>query len=290
MNVVFSGWESHTKPTLCMLRSMCQHNESISFYFVGFDDDHFFKTHELELREAIGSNNIDTLLLPKDIDPAICGHCPPDIYLKLLFCYAKPEIDRFLWCDSDVIIRGSISPFYKAGEELPNDIAFLGTKECFDNQNVVNRRSKISDGIYLNAGFIFINSFAVRASFSSFSDLSRAAINARLPMVCPEQEVIGHLFDGHKAFWPDDTYMRFSQKTWLAVPEYVSRKPVVIHFGGPNKPWLPFGRCSFRGLFWKYGRHYYSIRERSRIIVRRGRWYVLRSWYKYIRRSDRYSS
>ena len=286
--LVFSCRDDYFLPTLCMLDSLKRYNQEFDLYYAYYKDS--ISPSFIERLKEKAPISIHEVAIDYYPDPSVFKPYPSEVFLKLAICYSQIPLNWFLWCDSDIIFRDDVAPFCEQAKCKGDDLCFYGVEERFPNQTKKNESIGVTDGLYLNAGFIMINACAVRKVFPTLVSLAQAIKNRTPPFPIPDQDAINVLFNGMKSAQKNDRYMRFSQKKWLGDPQYVAARPSVIHFAGPNKPWAPYGRCSFRSCFWKYGKKRYSLANKITLFFRRIIWFLLRFIYKYLVRSDKFSS
>jgi lipopolysaccharide biosynthesis glycosyltransferase len=182
-------------------------------------------------------------------------------YLRLLAPGILEGISRFLYLDSDLLVRSSVSPLYEmlgentiavAARDYYYDVLESGLKQTYSELNVEKNHP------YFNSGVMMVNADAWRSrevSERAMEYLDRHAatvlhgdqdaLNAILAGELKELDLswnvqLGALEYFDRVGWPVERESLRSRKAELL------RDPKIVHFIGPSKPWsdgltIPYG-------------------------------------------------
>jgi lipopolysaccharide biosynthesis glycosyltransferase len=207
-------------------------------------------------------------------------------YLRLLAPGVLPHLDRFLYLDSDILVRSSLLPLFAA---LPDDKLALGTRDYGYNdirhglKQTYEMLGLNPAAPYVNAGVLMINARLWRnqdittqaLSYlqqyrSTIMHVDQDALNAvfsgKLNEIDPAWNVqVGAICFFDQMGWPEDRAALKSRRAQLL------SEAKIVHFIGPSKPWRD-------GLFVPYTKEYRETIVASGWIPkwRAGPWVV--SW------------
>lgn len=173
------------------------------------------------------------------------GHVSKTTYLKFYIPKVVKDVDRILYLDSDIIVRGSLDRLWNT--KLKDKILGAIT-ECSDNQaNNLGYNHKYG---YFNAGVLLID-------IVKWKNLDIS--NKLIEYVKNNQNKI--------VYWDKDAFNAILHSKWLHLPaiynfqtymyldknKYIKDKePIIVHYTTDAKPWS--FRCNhpLRNEFWKY--------------------------------------
>jgi len=211
---------------------------------------------------------------------------PIYMYLRLLAPGVLPHLDRFLYLDSDMLVRSSLLPLFA---ELPNDKLALGTRDYYYGdmrQGLKKTYEKLGldpAAPYVNSGVLMINARLWRQDYitrhavnylqqyrSTISHPDQDALNAVLSGRVREVDLAWNVQIGAIRFfdrlgWPEDRAILKRRRAQLL------SEAKIVHFIGACKPWRD-------GLFVPYTKEYRKTIVESGWIPmwRAGPWVV--SW------------
>ncbi len=187
---------------------------------------------------------------------------PKEIYYRIFAAGYLPEsVDRVLYMDSDIIVKGDISDFYETEFE---DNFFVATTNVHSKGLKLFIRLKNGakkDAVYVNTGVLLMNLEKLRREQNP--DEVLAYIDRRkLFLTLPDQDVISTLY-GHKIKIRDGMIYNLNERKirgWnrrhtgkekidLA---WVEKNAKVIHYIGRNKPWGEKYRGILKPYYDKY--------------------------------------
>ena len=188
------------------------------------------------------------------------GHLNLATYSRFLIPNLKPNLEKAIYLDADIIVMKDIADFYN--QSLDEYILGAVWERALENQE--NEKRKIdfelsSSHKYFNAGAIMIN-VQKWPKEEMLTKLFQIQNRYNSLLKCADQDVLNKIFDNNykvlqdKFNWINHNY------------EYSVKKeePIVIrHFNGPCKPWhihpdvKEEKRLSFtidKDEFWKYAK------------------------------------
>lgn len=232
MNIVVSSNENYVKSLKIMLLSLFKNNKKCNIYLLY---SNITNDSMDELKILIESNGCK--LMPVFIDKNIfndfpdMGRISKEAYYRLLVSDVLPkELDRVLYLDTDILIRGSLENIYKIEFE-GNLIAAVIDNACDDESDTHLKRIGINRPYhYVNSGVILFNLIEMR-KYVDINDMF-SLLSTRDDWIFVDQEILNIYFKG-KIKYIDNIY-NFS-------PFYgkneKNKEPIIVHFIGKNKPW-----------------------------------------------------
>lgn len=181
---------------------------------------------------------------------------PVEIYYRIFAAGYLPEsLDKVLYMDSDIIVKGDISELYD--EELGNDL-FVATTNVhapFLKWFIRMKNGAKRDRTYINTGVLLMNLKALRAE-QDREEVIRYIKRRKLFLSLPDQDVISTLY-GHRIRLADGMIFNLNERKIrkhnrhhrqkIGI-EWVDENAKVIHYLGPNKPW----KENYRGIMKEY--------------------------------------
>lgn len=184
-------------------------------------------------------------------------------YLRLLAPGILPEVNRFLYLDSDVLVRSSVYPLY---EILTEDTVAAAARDYFyyivksGLRQTYSELRVAANEPYFNAGVMLVNAEAWRNRKVPEQALAYLDLHAST-VLHGDQDALNAVLAG------DVKEMDLSWNVQLGAIEYFDRvgwpiereslrvrrsellnDPKIVHFVGPGKPWttywlrIPYGK------------------------------------------------
>ena len=236
-------------------------NYTVSFYILSYDITEKSK----KLLAKLSSIKDCTITYPTfaeemlDIFDGI--KLPPHVtkmtYARILIPDILPNVDKAVFVDSDMIVRGDISQLYE--KNIGNNV--FAAAEDFNWVNISNRLWGTKQ-YYYNAGLLLINCAKLR-EIDYLSVIKRkVAINQAKYQIC-DQDLINDAFRGKIYrlsiswnFYHGVFIKRFRCYTPDDMEEFkkIEANPDIVHYVGPEKPWLPSVRHVYEKDYFKYSR------------------------------------
>lgn len=184
-------------------------------------------------------------------------HVSKMTYARLLIPNILPKTDKVLFIDSDMVIRTDISQLYS----LDIGDNFFAAVEDFNWKNISKRLWNCEE-YYFNAGLLLIETKKLREN--NYINLIRRqiALNKNKYTIC-DQDVINDTFR-NKIYRLSITWNfyhgifmnRFKSYISDDMDEFkkINANPNIVHYVGPEKPWLPSVRHPFEQDYFFYNR------------------------------------
>ena len=181
-------------------------------------------------------------------------------YYRLFIPEMFPELDKCLYLDSDLVVRGDIGQLYDTplGDHLVGAVpdGFVNAVEEL-RQYACRRLNMDTAEKYFNAGILLMNMEAMRQSH--FQQVFLALLGKVTFQVAQDQDYLNVICRDRV------TYLDYA---WNAMPSGVPvRKPQIIHYNVDCKPWHR-DEVRYESYFWDYANRS-SFREEI-LRVRRG--------------------
>ena len=190
-----------------------------------------------------------------------CVHVPVQTYFRYIIPQLKPEYDKVLYLDCDMVVRKPLIDLWNI--ELGNNYAAAVQEFYFDASN----RMKIKVPIVFNAGMLLLNNKKlVEDGIADILFINTEKFKDKIVYV--DQDILNYTFN-NKVIWVDPIYNAqidlwrpgtcaksiYSQQQM----QQAQTNPVIVHYNGPNKPWKedglrelkqyqPFIKCYFNNL------------------------------------------
>ncbi len=183
-------------------------------------------------------------------------------YYRLVAASVLPEdISKILWLDGDLIIDGPVRELWET-----NLSSFaIGTvkDESYCHPDIYQRLQLNPDIPYTSAGVLLINLdyWREHKSASLFFNYIR---ENRDKLLFHDQDTLNVVFQDKKILLPVIWNFQSGFITAWEYPNYpvplqeeifrAARKPIIIHYSGPSKPWFRFNIHPYRKVFEHYQR------------------------------------
>ncbi len=200
------------------------------------------------------------------------GHFSMETYYRLVLPELLPGYDKILYLDSDMVVQDDIAKLYR--EDVEGYL--LGACHDADTAGLYNgyepEKKKYTDIVlklkepyqYFQAGTLLMNLKEFRNTYT-VEEILKYATSIKFQLL--DQDILNKLCEGKVKFvdmaWNvmvDFERKRQSQIIALA-PKWLndlykeSRKhPKIIHYAGPEKPWL-YPEMDFGIEFWKFAKN-----------------------------------
>lgn len=267
MHVLVSSDKKYLKITATMLFSIKMSNcEPVHVWFLhrGIANEEQVKFIKY-IKEKCGYDTtfveIDDTTVEALKAPIYIKHITVETYYRLLAQFLLPEdLDRILWLDSDLIVKGSIAEFYYQELNPYSLIACMNmgeSKTGFDNRK---RLGLPDDYVYFNAGVLLLNLDYLRKKTTPEKILRFCHENIDKIML-QDQDVLNMLYHKSAYVLTNQIYNCLSNSPESFVTNDICERAHIIHYAGIMKPW------SFR---WQddYSRYYWDVRKQEELNTR----------------------
>ncbi len=253
MNIIIAINEKYLEPAKTMLYSLaCQQEEYLVIYL---------------LQSSISAEKLDDLksfiqikchgeLIVVPLDRAMFDNVPKqkwlteETYYRLVAFDLIPKyVERILWLDGDIIVKGNITDFYN--QSFDENYAVV----CAEDTTKHHQRLGLSkEHRYFNAGVVLYNMIEIRKALTA-QDVFACIDMHRDHLDLLDQDILNVLFDGKVKYADAQIYnhevfgFNILSKTKMTDIQNNAR---IIHYKGAIKPWNPKGANWADKYWWKY--------------------------------------
>ena len=251
MNILVTASQKYCPYVLTMLKSLFRHNKcDITVYLLYSRIDDGMLDRIRRYIEEHG-HTFAPIRVGDDVfdDAPVNMYFTKEMYYRLLASRLLPEdVDRVLYMDPDILIRGSVEEFY----HLPFDgnmlIAIPDPPQTFNRNITDNRPHHIRLGLpenlkYVNSGVLLMNLRLMRENHFDVNRIFEIINEKKDGLMYPDQDAINIYFFNSIKHWKN----LYNYNPGMAADEVIkwglSKKfrrkenPIIVHFMGPVKPW-----------------------------------------------------
>ena len=230
--------------------------EFIEFYILdgGITDETKKKFDELKSIKqnfSIEFINVDMSLFEKFPN---LGHFSLNTYLRYLIPNLKPELDKVLYLDVDLVVKGDIKEFYSTDLEgypigaipylIEGNIEFAEWCEMLKHRIGMNQ-----DSVYFNAGVLMIDCEYFRKHNMQKYLFDKTQEMASL-LLCPDQDILNVTFENNYKTLPANYNLVIDMTDSNIFDKYKNGFYILHYTGGKGyRPWLN-SECPFADDFW----------------------------------------
>lgn len=206
------------------------------------------------------------------------GHFSKETYYRLILPELMPEYKKILWIDVDMIVLADLAVLYSTdvtgfliGAAYDADTSGLYNGYDATKKDYMDKEMKLDDPYsYFQAGTLVINLEEFRKSYSTEKILKLAQSNKWQLL---DQDILNILCE-HRVKYIDMSWNVMFDYAGIRIKKIISLAPVwqykmymearkhpkIIHFAGPEKPWLK-PDTDFADIFWEYAKKspYYEL-------------------------------
>lgn len=198
-----------------------------------------------------------------------CVHVPVQTYFRYLIPQLKPEYDKVLYLDCDMVVCNSLIELWNI--DLGDNYAAAVQEFYFD---VVNRMQLKVPTVF-NAGMLLLNNKKlVKENISE--KLFENTDKFKDKIVYVDQDILNYTFD-NKIVWVAPKYnatidlwrpgtcgktIYSEEELWIG-----KNQPVIIHYNGPCKPWKEDGYKELK-KYHPFAKKYFKVLKSSPFKVR----------------------
>lgn len=210
----------------------------------------------------------------EDLFPLRTPYLSRDSYSRLFAQFYLPEdLDRILWLDSDIIVKGSLQDLYSAPLNNIPLIAFSNMGEPGDNEINLGRLELSLSVPYFNAGVLLLNLKYLRTK-TSLSSILELCLNNASRLRFEDQDVMNLIYHDRALVLNDQRYNCMVNAPKVFSSPDIAQKAVVIHYAGREKPWRFLWHNEFSRYWWE------ARREEGLRPGDRGAFLLGWLWYK----------
>ena len=186
----------------------------------------------------------------KRFQPINIPYLSIECYYRLYSQFVLPgNLDRILWLDSDIIVKGSLADLYESDFKGAPLIAFSNMDEEKDNDKNLRRLGLSLVKPYFNSGVLLLNLEYLRKNTTKSAILNFCRDNAsRLKF--EDQDAFNLLYHDSAFILNDQRYnCMVNAPQDFSSPDIVE-KAVIIHYAGRQKPWQIQWQNEYSHFWW----------------------------------------
>lgn len=191
-------------------------------------------------------------LFPIRIDPSdfagapTTDRYPPEMYYRLFAAEYLPEsLDRILYLDPDIIVKGSLRELYDTAFDGRMLAAASHVGKMMTRFNSARLDAKRKTDPYINSGVMLLNLRRLRKNLTK-QEIYAYIDKHRKRLILPDQDIISGLYgpeilliDPYRYNMTERLFaLRVESEAWRNL-EWVKKNTVIVHYCGRNKPWKP---------------------------------------------------
>lgn len=269
MNILVTLNDGYITPLLVMLDTLFRHQtEPVDIYLI---------------YSSVSQKNLDMLtqyirgrqgrFIPIAVkkDPfekaPVFFRFPREMYYRLLCGELLPEtLDRVLYLDPDIMIRGSLDSLYHMNFQGKTLIGIIDNPYDVDSHRKHLTALGLCPGdIYINSGVLLFDLDKMRNSFKPEAFAKEVECRSDI-LKCPDQDMINIFFRGRIGL-ADGIYnypVHFIPSEFLSwiIGGYRRANPVVVHYAGEAKPWNTDYIEKYYFEYRRYHRRWQTRKER----------------------------
>ena len=263
VNIAFCINDNYVEQLIVVLWSIMKNlttGRNVNVWIVSSDMSDASKNYLRKLR--LGFKNLHLNFL--DIDakelaqlPRTIDYISAETYYRYLLPNLLPNVDKILYMDADIIVNGDISSLYDT--DISKYYMAGGYDLYIDD---IKYKSKIGfeqDELYVNAGVLLMNLKQMRTD-NIPQKLIDTTKNMASKVKYQDQDIINIVCRG-KILEFDSIYNYTSHNILKEKSKY--KHAVVIHYTGPNKPWLSDSNNPMRHLWRRYAKKTAKMNNRK---------------------------
>ena len=229
MNVVMAFNTGFLLPAITAIYSLLINNDDIHLRILYVDLSDSSKIVLDRLTKLGMNNSIEYIRIEGELLKKIkvqTGRWRQETFFRYYVTEVLPELDRVLWLDADILVRGSIKELYNTDFEGKS---FAGVWDVTSNPL---ERLGLND--YINAGILLINAEKLKRTgeINKFWELVASPDYAA---DLPDQDALNIVFN------KDIKIIDIIWNTFLYVPEEhadnLIENSIIIHYISKYKPW-----------------------------------------------------
>ncbi len=254
MNVVVSSNSKYVRYLYIMLLSLFESTSAESIQVYVLERDFTVKDRELlkDLSVSYGSK-----IMFLDVDEKRFYNLPTsekfplEAYFRLLLVELLPEeIDKALYLDVDIIVRGDLSELYAINiDEFIAAVCYDMYRPILDKKkkDMFRRNEDLS---YFNSGVMLlnVNKFKKEFSFDSFMDAAR---ELGYDLQFADQEILNYILYDKVKYLPAEKYNYLVLGD--AKEEDLFDDTIILHYAGCN-PWQEGPKNDLHRIWWRYAK------------------------------------
>lgn len=260
MNILLTLNKNYLPYLISLIRSINDYNDnSINFYIFSNDitlNDINKYQHYLSSQNQFHIIKIDEKSLEK---APTSKRYPLNMYHRIFAAkYLPHNIDKILYLDPDIIVKGDLSSIYNIDLEDNYFAAATNIDKFLEKFNQI-KNGTTKNARYINTGVLLMNIKKLRKEQNE-DDVYNFINKKKNLLMLPDQDVIHALYgekiiiiDRYKYNLSDRAIKQYNllkTKKDKITLEWVEKNTIIIHYLGKNKPW----KNDYHGIL----KHYYT--------------------------------
>lgn len=183
------------------------------------------------------------------------GHFSLNMYLRYLIPDLKPNLNKVLYLDVDLIINGDIKKLYNIDLEeyplgaVPYPVDSANSGYVAWSSSVKKGIGVAQDSLYFNSGVLSINCKYFREHDIQQSLFDKTAEMSKV-LICPDQDVLNIIFENNYKILPANFNLIVDMTDKNIFEKYKNGFYILHYTGGKGyRPWLN-SECPFADDFW----------------------------------------
>ena len=275
INILVTVNDKYIKPLQVMLDSLFQHEHSPLDIYLIYSDISKKNLNLLNSYIQRLKGNFIPILLKHDFfrDAPIKNYFTKEMYYRILCSELLPQtLERVLYLDPDILIRGSIRNIYTMDFNGKTIMGVPDTYEYIDSEGMRKRKKTLGlpkNHVYISSGVLLFNLPKMRKNFILKDFLIDIEKNRAL-LRYPDQDEINIFFQ--KEIGTIDLIYNYPTLWKLFIHERkhntIRKNPVIVHYTGSIKPWdLQYiGRYFFE--YYRYLRKLQTKKEKRKMLLK----------------------
>lgn len=190
-------------------------------------------------------------------DAPTTGRYPTEMYYRIFAAqYLPEELDRILYLDPDIVVRGTLQGLYNTPMEGSLFAAASHVGTFMTHVNSLRLDSGYEKSPYINSGVMLLNLKRLRQEQNK-QQVFAYIEEHKSRLILPDQDIISGLYGAEITLIDPCRYnmterlfaLHPEAKSWLNL-DWVKEHAVIVHYCGRNKPWKP-GYVGALGAFYQ---------------------------------------
>lgn len=235
---VFLSSDNNYAPYLAVvLKSICENTKSsIDFYILDCGIEDSLKNIITELVSQYAGDTVEFINTTEHNIFSECqerGHVTRAAFTRLLFPYLKPQIDKAVYLDVDLIVNLDIAELYNQNIDDYIIGAVFGNCDKYYNHDIQTKKALDIDmeHDYFGSGVMVINCKKWREN-NITQKLKDIYDKYEDKMIHNDQDILNIMFSNNKYYKLDKNF------NYIVQYPYTENPNVIYHYDGPSKPWL----------------------------------------------------
>ena len=243
MNILCASDNNYVSPCLILLQSIFDNNDNditVWYLHTSLSVKNKKTIQKLEMKNG---GKLNLIRVKDEIfeNAPINGYFTKEMYFRILAANLLPNtLDRVLYLDSDIIVKGNIDKFYNQ-DFSRNDTEYLFVvcaDQGLNNFHVSERHQRLGipmEKTYFNSGVMLMNLEMMRREMDLSNVFNFISDNYE-KLKLPDQDLLNALYYNH-VLLDDEQQYNLMVDSYSSTSYKKFRAAKIIHYAGPRKPW-----------------------------------------------------